>query len=74
MQNSLQRGTVCGPRPTLTRFYFVAALRALLAAKDDEIRTLKAKVHEHESTIALLCGQLDGRTPNQVLLWVSAWS
>jgi hypothetical protein len=34
-----------------------------LAAKDNEIRALKAKVHEHESTIALLYGQLDTRSP-----------
>ena len=41
----------------------VAALRNQLAAKDNEIRKLKATVHEHESTIALLYGQLDSHTP-----------
>jgi len=35
------------------------APRTQLAAKDNEIRTLKAKLHEQESTIALLYGQLD---------------
>jgi len=41
----------------------IAALRIQLAAKDNEIKTLKAKVHEQESTIALLYGQLDARNP-----------
>jgi Family of unknown function (DUF6262) len=40
----------------------VAALRTQLAAKESEIRTLKAQVHQHESTIALLYGQLDSRS------------
>ena len=41
----------------------ITALRAQLAAKDNEIKTLKTKVQEHESTIALLYGQLDSRSP-----------
>ena len=40
----------------------VAALRTQLAAKDNEIRNLKTKVNEQESTIALLYGQLDSRS------------
>jgi hypothetical protein len=45
--------------PTGRDTSIVAALRTQLAAKENEIRTLKAKVHQHESTIALLYGQLD---------------
>ena len=45
--------------PTSRETSIVAALRAQLAAKDKEIKTLKAKAHEQESTIALLYGQLD---------------
>jgi hypothetical protein len=41
----------------------VAALRTQLATKDNEIKTLKAKVREHESTIARLYGQIDSRKP-----------
>ncbi|MCH9732069.1 MAG: transposase [Actinomycetia bacterium] len=40
----------------------MAALRAQLAAKDSEIRTLRSKLAEQESTIALLYGQLDSHT------------
>ncbi|UXA21103.1 transposase [Mycobacterium sp. SMC-4] len=40
----------------------LAALRAQLAAKDTEIRTLRTKLAEQESTIALLYGQLDSYT------------
>lgn len=40
----------------------VAALRAQLAAKDTEIRTLRTQLTEQESTIALLYGQLDSHT------------
>lgn len=40
----------------------VAALRAQLAAKDTEIRTLRTKLTEREATIALLYGQLDSHT------------
>ena len=43
----LHRGPTSPGRETS----IVAALRALLAAKDDEIRRLKTKVHEHESTM-----------------------
>ena len=49
--------------PTGREASIVAALRIQLAAKDNEIKTLKAKVHEHESMIALLYGQLDSRSP-----------
>lgn len=37
----------------------VVALRAQLVAKDGEIRALRTKLAEQESTIALLYGQLD---------------
>lgn len=50
------------PSATGRETSIVAALRTQLAAKDNEIRTLKAKVHEQESTIALLDGQLDSHT------------
>jgi hypothetical protein len=30
---------------------------------NNEIKTLKAKLRQHEPTIALLYGQLDARTP-----------
>ena len=40
----------------------VSALRIQLAAKDNEIKTLKAQVRKHESTIALLYGQLDSQS------------
>ena len=49
--------------PTDRKTFTIAALRIQLAAKDNEIKILKAKVHEHESTIALLYGQLDSRSP-----------
>ncbi len=49
--------------PTGREASIIAALRIQLAAKDNEIKTLKAKLHEHESTIALLYGQLDARSP-----------
>jgi hypothetical protein len=40
----------------------VAALRAQIAAKDNEIRKLRTRVREHESTIALLYGRLDSQS------------
>ena len=40
----------------------LAALRTQLAAKDAEIRRLRTLVREHESTIALLYGQLDSQS------------
>ena len=49
--------------PTGRESSIVAALRIQLAAKDNEIKTLKAKLHQHESTIAVLYGQLDARSP-----------
>jgi hypothetical protein len=39
----------------------VAALRSRLAAKDDEIRQLRATVAQQKATIELLYGQLDSR-------------
>lgn len=41
----------------------IAGLRIQLTAKDNEIKTLRAKVQEHESTIALLYGRLDTCKP-----------
>ena len=55
------------PAPNGRETSIVAALRAQLAAKDNEIRNLKAKVHQHESTIAMLYGQLDSRRPPTAL-------
>lgn len=46
----------------------IAALRTQQAAKENEIKTLKAKVREQESTIALLYGQLDSHSRNTAAL------
>lgn len=47
------------PAPTSRESSIVAALRARLAAKDEEIKQLRATVAQQKDTIELLYGQLD---------------
>lgn len=54
--------TVTDSTPAGRDTSIVAALRCRLAAKDDEITRLRTQVREHESTIALLYGQLDSHS------------
>ena len=47
------------PAPASRESSIVAALRARLAAKDEEIKQLRATVAQQKGTIELLYGQLD---------------
>ncbi|MEX3648586.1 DUF6262 family protein [Mycolicibacterium porcinum] len=47
------------PAPTSRESSIVAVLRARLAAKDEEIKQLRATVAQQKDTIELLYGQLD---------------
>ncbi|MFV8055052.1 DUF6262 family protein [Mycolicibacterium peregrinum] len=51
------------PAPTSRESSIVAALRARLAAKDEEIKQLRATVAQQKDTIELLYGQLDSPMP-----------
>lgn len=55
--------TKADPAPTSRESSIVAALRARLAAKDEEIKQLRATVAQQKDTIELLYGQLDSPMP-----------